>query len=87
MMFWDKLSESHAWRTSLLLKTGTLGIGIIVVLLAGWPQPQIGNLDHSSVPIMLSENTRIQEVPRESISVPVISPKVDLASSSIEKEG
>jgi competence ComEA-like helix-hairpin-helix protein len=87
MMFWDKLSERHAWRTSLLLKIGTLGIGIIVVLLAGWPQPQVRNLDHSSVPIMLSENTRIQEVPRESISVPVISPKVDLASSSIEREG
>jgi competence ComEA-like helix-hairpin-helix protein len=86
MMFWDKLSERHAWRTSLLLKIGTLGMGIIVVLLAGWPQPQIGNLDHSSVPSMLSEDRHIQEVSRESISVPVISPKVDFASSSIERE-
>ena len=85
MTFCDELSERHAWRTSLLLKVGTLGIGIIVVLLAGWPQPQIGNLDHSSVPIMLSEGARIQEVPRESISVPGISPQVDVASSSIER--
>jgi len=86
MMFWDKLSERHAWRTSLLLKIGTLGIGIIVVLLAGWPQPQIGNRDHASVPRMLSEDTHIQKVPRETISVPVISPKGFLESLSIERE-
>jgi len=74
MMYWDKLSERHAWGTSLILKVGMLGFGTVVVLLAGWPQPQIGNLDHSSEPIVLSEDTRIQEVHRESIPVPVISP-------------
>jgi competence ComEA-like helix-hairpin-helix protein len=46
----------------------------------------MGNLDHSSAPIVLSEDKPIQEVHRESISVPVISPKVDFASSSIESE-
>ena len=82
MTFWEK----HAWGTSLLLKSGMLGFGMLVVLWAGWPQLQIGNLDHSSEPIVLSEDTRIQEVHRESIPVPVISPKVLFESSLIERE-
>jgi len=86
MMYWDKLSERHAWGTSLILKVGMLGFGTVVVLLAGWPQPQIGNLDHSSLPIMLSEDTRIQAVHRESISVPGISHKISFESSSIDRK-
>ena len=78
--------ERHAWGTSLLLKSGILGLGIVVVLWAGWPQPQIGNLDHSSVAIVLSEDKRIQEVQGESIPAPVISPIVSFESSSIERE-
>ncbi len=62
MTFWDKLREKHAWGTSLLLKSGLLGLGIVVVLWAGWPKSQIGNLDHSPAPIVLSEDKRIQEV-------------------------
>jgi len=85
MTFWDKLRERHAWGTSLLLKSGMLGLGIVVVLWAGWPQPQIGNLDPSSRPIVLSGDTRIQEVHRESIPV-VISPKVSFEPESIERE-
>jgi competence protein ComEA len=86
MTFWDKLRERHAWGTSLLLKSGMLGLGIVVVLWAGWPQPPIGNLDHSSAPIVLSEDKRIQEVHRESIPVPAISPIVSFEFSSIERE-
>jgi competence ComEA-like helix-hairpin-helix protein len=86
MTFWDKLRKKHAWGTSLLLKSGMLGLGIVVILWAGWPQPQIGNLDHSSAPIMLSGDKRIQEVHRELIPVPVISPKTPFESSSLEKE-
>ena len=86
MTFWGKLRERHAWGISLLLKSGMLGFGIVVVLWAGWPQPQSGNLDHSSVPRMLSEVTRIQEVHRESSHVPGISPIISFESSSIERE-
>jgi len=86
MTFWGKLRERHAWGISLLLKSGMLGFGIVVVLWAGWPQPQSGNLDHSSVPRMLSEVTRIQEVHRESSHVPGISPIIFFESSSIERE-
>jgi competence ComEA-like helix-hairpin-helix protein len=59
MRFWETLQENHAWGTSLLLKSGMLGLGIVVVLWAGWPQPQTRNLDHSSAPIALSEDKRI----------------------------
>jgi len=62
MTLWDKLRDKHALGTSLLLKSGMLGLGIVVVLWGGWPQPQIGNVDHSSAPIVLSEDKRIQEV-------------------------
>ena len=86
MTFWDKLRERHAWGTSLLLKSGMLGLGIVVVLWAGWPQPQNGNLDHSSVPIVLSDDKRIQEVHRESIPAPVISTISSFESSSLERE-
>lgn len=86
MTCWDKLCERYVWGTSLVLKIGMLGLGIVVVLFAGWPQPQIGNLNNSSVPIVLSEDNRIQAVHRESISVPGISPKKSFESSSIERE-
>ena len=86
MTFWDKIMEKPDWGTSLLLKSGMLGFGMLVVLWAGWPQPQIGNLDHSSEPIVLSEDTRIQDVHRETSPVPVISPKVSFEPSSIERE-
>ena len=86
MTFWDKVREKPAWGTSLLLKSGMLGFGMLVVLWAGWPQPQIGNLDHSSVPIVLSDDKRIQEVHRESIPVPVISTIISFESSSIERD-
>jgi competence ComEA-like helix-hairpin-helix protein len=86
MTFWDNIRERYAWGISLLLKSGMLGLGIVVVLWAGWPQPQIGNLDHSSLPILLSEDKRIEEFHRESSPVPVIPPTVSFESSSIERE-
>jgi competence ComEA-like helix-hairpin-helix protein len=86
MTCWDKLSERYVWGTSLILKIGMLGFGIVVVLFAGWPQPQIGNLEHSSEPLVLSEEKTIQEVQYESIPTPGVFPRVSFESSLIERE-
>jgi competence protein ComEA len=86
MTFWDTFSKSHAWGTSLILKIGMLGFGIVVVLFAGWPQPPIGSLDHSSEPSVLSKDKTVQEGPHKSIPAPGIFPKVSFESSSIERK-
>ena len=62
MTTWDENRGEWSWRRSLLLKSGIMGFGICVILWAGWPKPQNGNLDHSSSPIVLSEAKTIQEV-------------------------
>ena len=71
MTFWNTYRGEWSWGKSLLLKSGILGLGIFVVLWAGWPQPQNGSLDHSSSPIVLSDAKVHQEV-QEAIS-PVLS--------------
>lgn len=74
MASWDTNLKKPSWARSLLLKSGILGLGILSILWAGWPQPQKnGQLDHSSVPIVLSEDKRIQKVHHESRPVTGIS--------------
>lgn len=85
MRFWETLQENHAWGTSLLLKSGMLGLGIVGVLWAGWPQPQTRNLDHSSAPIVLSEDQRIQQVHHELMPVSSDS-RSEPSKPSVEKE-
>ena len=87
MTFWDKIREKQAWGTSLLLKSGMLGLGIVGVLWAGWPQPQIGNLDHSSAPIALSEDKRIQQVHHKLLPVTSVSRSEPSKPSTEEGKG
>lgn len=87
MTLWDKLREKHSWGTSLFLKSGVLGLGIVVVLWAGWPQPQFANLDHSAVPNRLSESTTIQEVPNELRPVNSVSRRETSQPSTEEGKG
>jgi competence ComEA-like helix-hairpin-helix protein len=87
MTFWEKIREKPAWGTSLLLKSGMLGFGMLVVLWAGWPQPQIGNLDHSSAPIVLSEDTRIQQVHHKLMPVTSVSRSEPSIPSTEEGKG
>jgi hypothetical protein len=61
MRFWDRFQEKHGWGTSLLLKSGMLGLGLVVVLLAGWPHPQPTAFDHASAPLLISESSTIQK--------------------------
>ena len=86
MTFWDTFHEKHAWGISLLLKSGVLGLGIVIVLWGGWPQPPISLLDDSSAPIELSDNKSIQAVHRESTLVTINSLNVSLQSSSVERK-
>ena len=62
MTFWDNCFGERSWGRSLLLKSGILGMGIAVVLWAGWPEPSNKNLGHSSSPVMPSESHVVQEV-------------------------
>ena len=87
MTFWDKIREKQAWGTSLLLKSGILGLGIVGVLWAGWPQLQIGNLDHSSAPIALSEDKRIQQVHHKLLPVTSVSRSEPSKPSTEEGKG
>jgi competence ComEA-like helix-hairpin-helix protein len=61
MRFWDTFQEKRAWGKSLLLKSGMLGLGLVVVLLAGWPHPQPAAFDHASAPLLISESSTIQK--------------------------
>lgn len=85
MKFWHNHLDKYSLVRSLLLKCGILGLGIAVVLWAGWPQPKKnGYRDHSSAPIVLSEDKRVQVVPGQSIPILITSPQVSVESSSIE---
>ncbi len=62
MTFWDNYFGERSWGISLLLKSGILGMGIAVVLWAGWPEPSMKNPEHSSSPVRPSESHVVQEV-------------------------
>ena len=60
---------------------------MLVVLWAGWPQPQMGNLDHSSAPIVLSEDKRIQQVHHKLMPVTSVSRSEPSKPSTEEGKG
>ncbi len=49
MPFQGKYLEIHSWGKSVFLKGGILGLGCMAIFFAGWPQPSITSLDHSSL--------------------------------------
>ncbi len=49
----DTAGGMKSWGTSLLLKSGILGISVVAVLWVGWPQPLIVDRDRvASVPVL-----------------------------------
>jgi len=60
--YWGEWS----WWKSLLLKSIILGMGIAVVLWAGWPQPHLRHDDRSPLPLELHQATVIQPSPHSS---------------------
>ncbi len=55
--YWGEWS----WGKSLLLKSAILGMGIAVVLWAGWPQPHLRHDDRAPLPPVLHQSNKIQE--------------------------
>jgi len=85
MRFWDTFQERQAWGISLLLKSGMLGLGIVVVLWAGWPRPQPAAFDHASAPILLSESSTIQKASHALMLISAVSRSE--SSKFIKEEG
>ncbi len=73
MRFWGRFQEKRAWAKSLLLKSGMLGFGIVVVLWVGWPHPEPAAFDPTSAPILLSEASTIQKVSHALMPISAVS--------------
>ena len=73
MRFWDTFQERHAWGASLLLKSGMLGLGLVVVLWAGWPHPQPAAFDHASAPLLISNSFTIPKASQALMPISAVS--------------
>lgn len=78
IMRWNIFIGGKSWGSSLLLKSGILGLGILGVLWTGWPQPLKGDRDLAWSPVGFSKANILQEVPDVLHSVTVVSPEEPL---------
>jgi competence protein ComEA len=70
MMFLNTYFREQSLGLSLLLKSGMLAFGSVVILCVGWPEPSIKNLEHVSSSVMPSKSHSVQEA-RPSVPDPV----------------
>ncbi len=64
---WEEFFSNDSWQKSLLLKSGVLGIGIVIVLWIGWPPSQKNEINQV-FPSVVRSNISVDPSPAISLS-------------------